>query len=291
MDAKILVGTESIKLDCLKFNNNNQVKTNSEMRGGGLIEYKPLVYNILKQVHPSAHQVELIWRQITGSEGRNRLVSDIESTNSIIENPSITKVKLYNSRLFISKMVNLISAEPNYHFKAIQCAYASHVGFVLNYKDKFILNEHFEEDNPDFENIRTMNKGMNIRLKRVQEYVYDKLVHDVKEVKDNYYNNEEVNEEVKKVLQEQPDEWIIDSIHTNVVYRYVRNKVKLDKIQMSLLQDFVTSFRKVYRASISIDELLPFFNISRQYYDDYCVDALMSIDALRDRHFDYLELD
>ena len=277
---KIIIGTENLKLNCLEQNDSFQVKTTSEKMSGGPLSTKAIIYAILSLKNTSVAQSNFDYMRMTLSEGKNRMIEQIDDANLMKDN-ELLKIRKESGKFLLQKVIDIVSEEVNLSYKFIQLIYLLESGLAVEFKNMFVLDERISEKlGNKYLEVNDFNKRANILLQKAITYIENETYFKSQKLEEDYLNNPEVTDNMKKYLKFVGTEWIRKSKSTNTIYKSFRRKAKMNAAQRLLLADFVIKIRQASRDSVSRDEILELFKLDPDYYKDNEVKALEPIDDL-----------
>lgn len=283
---RIIVGTKNINLNCLNQNDNMVERTQEEKMSGGPSAIKPIIYAILNLKNTNQAQNHLDFMKMTQTEGKNRMIEQIDDSNLMKDN-ELMKIRKDSSTLLLRKTVDIVSEESNLGYKCIQLIYLLETGLVTQYKNLFVLDENIAMKFPKFGEVGDMNRGCNLLLKKAIKYIEENILFKSEKLEKDYMENPDVSPLMKSYLQKVGTEWIRQSKTTDTIYKSFRRKAKMTQAQKLLLSEFINQLRQANRSAVSRAELLKIFQLDDEYYKDNEYKALKPIDDLMDMIITY----
>lgn len=283
---RIIVGTKNINLNCLNQNDNMVERTQEEKMSGGPSAIKPIIYAILNLKNTNQAQNHLDFMKMTQTEGKNRMIEQIDDSNLMKDN-ELMKIRKDSSTLLLRKTVDIVSEESNLGYKCIQLIYLLETGLVTQYKNLFVLDENIAMKFPKFGEVGDMNRRCNILLKKAVQYIEENILFKSEKLEKDYMENPDVSPLMKSYLQKVGTEWIRQSKTTDTIYKSFRRKAKMTQAQKLLLSEFINQLRQANRSAVSRAELLKIFQLDDEYYKDNEYKALKPIDDLMDMIITY----
>lgn len=271
------------KMECLLKNDALDVRSNQEVRQGGPLPIKPIVVQFLSTIHTNQWQINTEWAKMTGTEGKNRLLEQIDDSNMKVDT-NMQRIKNDNARILLERINDIISNEVVVGYKYIQLKYLIDNDVGIEYSNYIHLDEKIGTDQPALKSLEAVNKKANIRFKKVVELKKDNEQSRILKETEAFMNNPKVTNAIKDYLEKYTPNKIVRVANTNVIYKSFRRKAGMSKAQQVYLEEYVTKLRKAVRKTTQDieEDIFAIFDLDAGYYIENKAKALEPIDDLFD---------
>ena len=272
---KNMLGTQNVKIDCLNQNDSLTQILAEEMRIGGPLATRPLIYSILSIKNKSMAQNHFDFMKLTMTEGKNRMIEQIDDSNM---SRALDQTTESQSSFIIRKLIEIISLETVYINKLIQLIHLLDIGIALEYRGLIVLDEAISFKYPKLKEIEDYNIRANKLMQKAFAFIDDNFINKASKLQEDFLKNPDVNDDVKNYLKIVGLDWIKSSKNVFVVYKSFKRKTKLTKAQYELLYKFVNEVRQSLNVKLNLEHILNVFNITYDVYEQNKIDALKPID-------------
>lgn len=278
---KGLIVLDEDKLSCLLKNDALEIRTNKEIRQGGPLPIKPVVYEILKTVHTNQWHINNEWAKMTSAEGKNRLLEQIDDSNMKIDT-NMQKIKNDNARLLLERINNIISNEVIVGHKYIQLKYLVDNKVGIDYAPFIHLDERIGTTQPALKSLEAVNKRANLRFQQVVELLRDNKQNRILKATEAFMNNPKIKKAIKDYVDVFTPEKMVRVKNTNLIYKAFRRNAGMTKEQQVYLEDYLKSIRKNKSSKEIEQDVYAIFNLDPDYEAENKAKALEPIDDLFD---------
>lgn len=273
--GKIIVGTSTINIDSINMNEN----MSGPRERKGVAPIKPIIFSILTLKDNNAYQKDLSYRKMTLTEGKNRMMEQIDESN-LLKDSHALELKNDGAKFLLKKISDIISNEPVWDYKIIQIIFLLVNGILKEYRKFFVLSE---KDNSIPQEVLNLNKKANMLINKVLDMVQENLNEKLSEIENEFMNNPDIDDSIKEYLQKIGIQYILKTKNTFVIYKTFKRKTNMNTIQGKYLEEFVKKLRKANNKKISQAEIYLTFGILPETYDKKKITALEPIDDLFDK--------
>lgn len=272
---RIIVGTKNVNLNSLTQNDSLQEKSLEEARSGGPVATRPIVYSILSLKNSSMAQNHFDFMRITMTEGKNRMIEQIDDSNMT---KALNQTTESQAAFMIKKLVEIISNEINYGFKIIQLIYLIETGIAVEYRGFIKLDETMSFSKPLLKELDDYNKRANILFNKVLIYIDENFINKAHILEQKYLSNPDVTDNMKNYLKVVGIDWIKNSKNVGIIYKSFKRKAKMSKAQYEILRKFVVELRESLSSKLDMVAILNIFKLDYEYYSANKSKALEPID-------------
>ena len=274
--GKIIVGTSTINIDSINMNEN----MSGPRERKGVAPIKPIIFSILTLKDNNAYQKDLSYRKMTLTEGKNRMMEQIDESN-LLKDSHALELKNDGAKFLLKRVSDIVSNEPVWDHKIIQIIFLLEKNILKEYRKFFVLSE---KDNSIPQEILDLNKKANILIDTVLNKIQKDLNGKLAEIENEFMNNPKVDDSMKEYLQKIGIQYILKTKNTFVIYKTFRRKTNMNTNQAIYLEDFVKKLRKANNnKNLSQAEIYLTFGILPETYDEKKPIALEPIDDLFDK--------